>query len=296
MKRLPPKALLLVGSLAFAFAVAPVALSFVPSGARIAKATARENREALRTQALRIALSLRVAEREPIATGSLVIHPSGLARLELRDGSGRVERHLLVGTEHTASSEGEELDTPRSFLPPLFLLQASSEQALEQALLDFGMDALAVALAPCLSRVCFVVGDPSRVAPVPAESEGSGEESAPDDLEMGSPGDREEELPDLAHAWPTATLWIDAETFEIVRIESRAGVVTELGPYVAWGEVRLPNSITIEEPGREPVHLEFETVTPVNAPAAEFGRAWLLGPTPSPPDESSLSPAEPAPR
>ena len=111
----------------------PVA-AFVPKADRIAKATANANRAAARSQALQLDITLRVADREPIGSGKLVTHPTGLARLELRDAADRTERHLLLGTEHSASRNGRTLDRPRAFLPPLFFLQVDSPATLEQAL------------------------------------------------------------------------------------------------------------------------------------------------------------------
>ena len=79
---------------------------------------------------------------------------------------------------------------------------------------------------------------------------------------------------------PTApTVWVDAKTFEIVRIESHSGVTVDFGPVIAFGEVRFPESMTIREPGREPVRFDILGVVPVNAPAAEFTHTWLLAPT-----------------
>ncbi len=85
-----------------------------------------------------------------------------------------------------------------------------------------------------------------------------------------------ETIPDL----PAPTIWVDAKTFEIVRIESRSGVAVDFGPAIAFGEVRFPDSITIREPEREPVRFDIQGVVPVNAPAAEFTHSWLLAPEP----------------
>lgn len=286
------KRLVALATLAAVLAWAQPVFSFIPSGMRIAKATAKANEAGARLQALQLVVSLRVADREPIATGSLVTHPNGLARLELRDGNAMVERHLLVGTEHTASREGAMLAAPRPFLPPLFLLQAGSLRTLVQALADYGMDPAAVALAPCGDRVCYVVGDPSRVAPTPPTDEELEEmrEAAADPSHVAEPGPEEsrEETPGVPP--PTGTVWIDVDTYEIVRFESQEGVATELGPFVAFGDVRFPDSLTILEPGREPVHLDFSRVTPVNAPAAGFGLGWLLAPSPEPAPGSDAGP------
>jgi hypothetical protein len=265
------------------------ASAFVPEAERIARAAAKANEAASRSQALQLDLTLRVAGREPIGSGKLVTHPTGLARLELRDAAGRVERHLLIGTDHDASRNGEELERPRAFLPPLFLLQVDSPATFQQALLDFGLDLDSAALAPCGKSVCYVLGDPSRVAPPPptpeelAEMEAKAEAMGTPLLERKLPEPKDEvvleieEAPD-APARPAPSLWVDTRTFEIIRIESRGGIIVEFGPLVAFGEVRFPDSITIQEPEREPIRFDILAVTPVNASAAGFQRAWLMTP------------------
>ncbi len=271
--------------LAALLAVSPVQ-AFVPQAERIANATTTANDAAARTQALQLDLTLRVAEREPIGTGKLVTHPTGLARLELRDARGRIERHLLLGTEHTASSNGDELDRPRAFLPPLFFLQVGSPATLQQALADYGLDVEAAALAPCGKRICYVLGDPSRVAPPPpptqeelAELRGAAEEAG-----EPWPPEPEEAIveprggpPDVP-AGPVPAIWVDAQSFEIRRIDSRNGVTVNFGPVVAFGDVRFPDSITIREPDYDAVRFDVLGVTPVNASAAVFRKAWLLAP------------------
>ncbi len=280
-------ALLLVAGVGACLWALP-ALSFIPKAERIANATAKANEAGSRTQALQLDLTLRVADRDPIGTGTLVTHPNGLARLELRDAGERVERHLLLGAEHTASRSGKELRKPRAFLPPLFLLQADSPLTLRQALSDYGLDVEAVALAPCGPRICYLLGDPSRVAPpLPTEEELQAL------LEQGEPPEDPAPRPsrrvrDDSEESPPA-VWIDALSFEIVKMQSQSGVDVVLGPFVAFDEVRFPESIMIQEPGREPVHLDIHKVTPVNAPAADFRRAWLL----EPPGADESEPAAP---
>ncbi len=269
-----------------------LARAFIPKADRVAKGAAEANEAGDRAQALQLELTLRVGEREPIGTGKLITHPTGLARLELHDARQRVERHLLIGTEHTASRDGRELESPRPFLPPLFFLQVDSPQTFRQALSDYWLDPDAVALAPCGKRVCYVIGDPLRVPPPPppteeelaAEADAAGGLAGEYELAEPSPLEAEPQengfQPDAAGsgATPGATLWLDVESYEIRRIASRSGVVVDFGPFVAFQAVRFPAQITISEPGREPVRFDIRAVTPVNAPAAGFGRAWLLSP------------------
>ena len=77
---------------------------------------------------------------------------------------------------------------------------------------------------------------------------------------------------------PVPAIWVDAQSFEIRRIDSRNGVTVNFGPVVAFGDVRFPASITIREPERDTVRFDILGVTPVNASAAVFRKAWLLAP------------------
>ena len=282
----------------------PVA-AFVPKADRIANATAKANAAAGRGQALQLDLTLRVAGREPIGSGKLLTHPTGLARLELHNAAADIERHLLLGSEYSASRNGRALDEPRAFLPPLFFLQVDSPDTFEQALSGFGLDLQAASLAPCGKALCYVLGDASRVAPplvVPEDPEEDEAEQEPG--EFATPEEAPEaivelyEEPDLA-AWeqaetipegPEPTIWVDSKTFEIVRVEARSGVTVDFGPAVAFGEVRFPESISIHEPERESIRFDILGVLPVYAPAAEFSQAWLLAPAA---DDSALPAGQP---
>ena len=266
--------------------------AFVPQAERIALATAKANAAASRSQALQLDLTLRVAGREPIGTGTLITHPSGLARLELRDAAGRLERHLRVVTEYAASRNGEELERPRAFLPPLSFLQVDSPATLQQALVGYGVEFEAASVAPCGTRICYVLGDPARVAPPPPEPlEPTDQSPATHDEPRDEP---EPSAAPAAEAAPIPTIWIDSQSFEIVRIDAQSGVVVRFGPIVEFDDIRFPDSITIDEPEREPVRFDILGITAVNAPAAGFSRSWLLTPPGNRPEEQSLPPTTPA--
>jgi len=282
-----------LGALVLLVLALPVS-AVVPKAERIAKATANANQAAARAQALQLELLLRVGERDPIGSGRLVTHPTGLARLELRNAGDLTERHLLLGNEHLASRNGRTLDAPRAFLPPLFFLQVDSPATLAQALSDFGLDLEAASLAPCGQTVCYVLGDASRMAPpwVPPVDPEEREEELDESEVVEEPAvgvlldaappeavPLAERLREAESDAPQPTLWVDTRTFEIVRIEAGSGVAVDFGPTVAFGEVRFPDSITIREPDRTAVRFDIQGVVPVNAPAAEFGQRWLLAPT-----------------
>lgn len=292
------------------------AAAFIPKANRIAGAVAQVNRASGRTQALRIQLSMRFGDGEPVAAGELVTHPTGLARLELRAANELVERHLLQGSDHIASRRGELLAAPRPFLPPLFLLQADEAVTLRAALSSYGIDADLVGLALCEEEECFVLGDPARVPP-PTEEELAAIElprTAVDASELwGEPllTDAADDGPSVVEAQlevevegqdaaeataeivgaeaeamvspanlpsAQANVWIDMTTFEVRRIESAAGVGVELGPLQSFGPLRFPGWVVIHEPDQPPVTLEFLEVVPVNAPATAFSRSWLMAP------------------
>ena len=106
----------------------------VPSAEKIADAVAETNRLSGRSVPILLEVTLRIGDGEPVATGVLASHPTGLARLELRSRHGFVERHLLQGNAYTASRDGQLLDPPHPFLPPTFFLQAESGAAFRAAL------------------------------------------------------------------------------------------------------------------------------------------------------------------
>ena len=136
---------------------APVA-AVVPSAQKLADTVAESNRAAGRADPLLFEVQLRIGDSGPLATGLLATHPTGLARLELRSTRGFVERHLLQGSEYRASRDGELIGSPRPFLPPVFLLQATSGAALQAALASFGVAAGEVVLGMADEHDCYVFG------------------------------------------------------------------------------------------------------------------------------------------
>jgi hypothetical protein len=226
----------------------------IPNAQRIADAVAVANRAAGRSGPLWIDVALRIGDGEPLAQGVLTTHPTGLARLELRSTRGFVERHLVQGSEYAASRDGQLIEQPRPFLPPVFLLQAVSGAALQAALGSFGVAADQVELGLVDEHDCYVLG--GRAA------------RGPDGVEPAQP-----------------SLWIDMESFEVVRIDRGDGVRFRFGPSENFGSVRLPRWISIEAPGQTPARLEILKAAPANAPAASFSTDWLVTP-PGPPPAS----------
>lgn len=244
----------LAASLALGALLAGPAVAVIPSAPRIADAVASSNRAAGRATPLWLDVTLRIGEGEPLAQGVLTTHPTGLARLELRSTRGFVERHLVQGSEYGASRDGKLLDEPRPFLPPVFLLQAVSGAALQAALSSFGVASERVELGLGDEHDCYVLG--GRAA------------RGPDGVEPVQP-----------------SLWVDLESFEVVRIDRGDGVRFRFGPSENFGGVRLPRWISIEAPDQPPARLDILKATPANAPAASFTTEWLVA-QPGPPPAS----------
>lgn len=239
-----PAAALLAAALWIA-ASAP-ATGGTPSAEKLAVAVAEHNRQAGRARPLLLDVALREGEGPASATGTLAVHPTGLARLELRGEQG-LERHLLQGSQYAASLDGEPMAAPRPLLPPLFLLQADAGTSLRTALASFGVAASEVGLGLAFDRDCYVIG--GRPPPVPGR--------------------------------PLATvpsLWVDVGTFEVVAVDRADGVRYHFGPAGNFDGVHLPSWIGIGSPGQPTVRLEIQRAATANAPAAAFGTSWLSDP------------------
>lgn len=231
-----------------ALLLAAMAQAAIPSAEKIARAIARENDQAGRAMPLFLEVALRISGGGVSAKGEIAAHPTGLARLELRSPQGFMERHLLVGDEYSASRDGQALASPHPFLPPLFLLQASSGAALEAALSSFGVARGDVVLGQLGDHDCYVFGG----------------------RRLPSPPDTEQLLP---------SLWIDMTSYEPVRIVRADGAEYRLGPIEAIDGIRLPSWIEIES-GSLRARLEILHASRAAAPAAAFGADWLLSDSP----------------
>jgi hypothetical protein len=247
VKRRPLFAALLAASLAVGAASAP-ARAVIPSAARIADAVADANRTAGRAEPVLLDVTLSLGDGPPAATGVLATHPTGLARLELRSHRGFVERHLLQGTSHSASRDGVMLDSPRNFLPPVFLLQATSGAALSAALASFGVAADEAVLGRVGDFDCYVFGG-----------------RLPRTLEK-----EDQRMP---------SMWVDLESFEVLRIDGSDGVRYRFGPTQDFEGIRVPRWIAIEANDEPAVRLDILRAAPANAPAAAFGVEWLTTPS-----------------
>jgi hypothetical protein len=241
---------LVASALAWSLAVgtwsAP-ARAVIPTAAKIAAAVAEANRSAGRSEPVLLDVTLTIGDGPPRATGVLATHPTGLARLELHSHLGFVERHLLQGNARSASRDGVMLEDPHHFLPPVFLLQARSGAALSAALSSFGIAADETVLGRVGDFDCYVFGG-----------------RLPRSLER-----QERRLP---------SMWVDLESYEVVRIDGPDGVRYRFGPSQDFEGIRVPRWIAIDAPGEPSARLDIVRAAPANAPAAAFGLDWLTVP------------------
>ncbi len=271
-----------VAVLAVFAASAPGLYAYVPPPSRIHAAIAAANRADGRAQAIRLEFSMQIGERDGVATGELISHPTGLARLELVGAGGLLERHLLQGNERSAARNGTPLDDARAFLPPFFILQADSGDTLRAALTSFGIAVDAIGLAPCGDEDCLLIGDQDRRIPRPESPPPVGVEGEAVDpstgivFESGSgilePGEPAAGAPKTV--WPR--VWVENRTYEIRGFDDALGSHVRLGPIVSFGKLRVPSWISVEEPGRVTARFDITAASQVVAPASAFSREWLF--------------------
>jgi hypothetical protein len=242
---------------------------------------------------------MRIGARGAIARGQLISHPSGLARLELRGASGRVDRYLLSDGELLAAKDGERLARPQPMLQPWFFLQPSTGATLRAALDAFDVRSDQIGLATCGDDDCFVIGDPRLAAPLPDApppdaAELGGIEVIDDPLASGdaeADGSRGDGLlreslqgPELALSRDARLprLWVDTQELQVRRIDRADGVFTIFGPVVAFEKLRVPAWFEIHEPGEEPIRFDVDRAVQVNAPPTAFSRSWVFAPVDRP--------------
>jgi len=236
-----------LGLLAAVCLAAASAAAAIPNAEKIAGAVAETNRLSGRSVPVLFEVTLRIGDGEPVGEGVLASHPTGLARLELRSRHGFIERHLLQGNAYTASRDGQLLDAPHPFLPPIFFLQADSGAAFRAALASYGVASGEVVLGRVGDRDCYVFGGR---------------------LPRGAEGE-ERMLP---------SVWVDLETYQIVQIDRPGGVRYRFGPPQAFDAIQAPSWIEVASPGQPNARLDVIRVAPANAPAAAFGLDWLTAP------------------
>jgi hypothetical protein len=301
----------LVAALVAVLALAWPAASFVPTAERTIEAIAEVNRSSGRGSSIQLDLVMRIGDRGPLAEGELISHPTGLARLELRGYSGRVDRYLLSGNELLAAKDGVPLDRPQPMLQPIFLLQPATETTLRAALATFGVQSEWIGLAPCGDEDCFVIGDPRLDARPPSPPEG------PSDGEAGGGAVVEDPLAGIDDGGSAAgravrplsgptldlpgeglipRLWVSTGDLQVRRIDRRSGVFVIFGPTKHFEKLVVPAWFEIHEPGAQPIRFEVERALSVNAAPKAFSRKWVFAPVETDAAEAAdPSPDAPAP-
>jgi len=282
-----------VGVITLALMAGAVAEAVIPTPERTLQAIAGVNRASGRTQALQLDMTLRVGDAPPIASGELISHPSGLARLEIRGYDGRVDRYLLSGDELTGTMNGRPLTRPGPLLQPIFLLQPGSGSTLRTALEVFGVRTSSIGLAPCGEADCFVIGDPRLEAPLPPkffspvdpELEDLGLDTTESGANYASPESGPELVGPIMQGGRLARIWVDTEDLQVQRIDRADGVVVIFGPIINFERVKVPSWIEIRDPSEPfPMRFAVDRAVQMNAPPGAFDRSWLTPPMPIPDD------------
>lgn len=171
-----------------------------------------------------------------IAEGELLADPAGQVRLSLRHQDGFVERQLRRSGGLLAARDGERIEGPHPLAPPFWVLQASTGGAL-------------------LARLGELGGDPARV-------------------ELGYDGEHDCYV--LGGRQGGASIWVDKDTQQVVRIDLGDGTKYR---FLAWSMrdgAQLPGRIELETPVLSFV-LELTSAAPATPAADAFSESWLLG-------------------
>ena len=144
--------------------------------------------------------------------------------------------YLLRAGRIQASRDGAPLAQVRPFLPPLPLLLARSGDAFATGAAALGARADEVELGYAGAHDCYVLG---------------------------------------GHREGVASVWVDQESLQVVRVQRADGVRFEWGPVAEDGEVRVPAWVEIHEPGVRTARLVFGPATPKRPEPEAFRREWL---------------------
>ena len=227
--------------------------AWLPETHRIANAVANKNRESGRAHTLRLEVELRFeGDPEAAATGVLWSDPGGSARLELVSPKGFIERHLVRGRRTDASRDGQLLESARSFLPPYFLLQATSAGALTNRLLELGVRTGEATLGYEGEHDCYVIG--GRTANSSAAT--------------SRPATRDA-------ATSTPALWVDSDAFSVVRFDSAEGASFLFGPPLEVDGLTVPAWIEVHAAGEAVARLAVLGAGSATVAPEGFAIGWL---------------------
>lgn len=210
--------------------------AFIPDPETIARAAAKENREAKRAEVLQLDITARRLTADAAqATGTLLASPDSRARLILRHEKGFEERQLRRSGGISAARDGRLLDRPHPLLPPYWVLQARSGNRLLSQLAELGGDPGRIAMGYDGVHDCYVLGGKTAVS-----------------------------------------FWVDQDDLSIARIDVAGGVTYRVGPALGPEKgLRVPSWIEIEAPGLPAMRIEVLRARVIEAPAGAFHPDWL---------------------
>jgi hypothetical protein len=220
-------AALRIAALLLVFAGA--ASAWVPEPESAWSIVAQGNSNALRTRALSLDIALVGADGVVAATGTARLEPNGHARLGITWADGTVEMHERTATDYQATRAGARVANPLRLLPPFALLQASSGLAVAEALRAIGGDPKLVDLGMEGAHDCWVLGG----------------------REMGS-----------FDANTRASLWVDQESQQPVRIDDGAGTQYRFGTPAKGEGIRFPAWIEVRAASGPNYRIDVKVVTP----------------------------------
>ena len=255
----------------------------VPQRDRVEGAIAKSNASAGRGHAMQIDLIVQIGDRPAVARGQLLTDPSGQARLELRGAGDLVERHLLRDGESQAARNGQPLVQARPFLPPVFVLQASSADRLRHALESFKVDPEPMGLIECGDEDCLLLGDPEQaIAPVAGPALAGLEAYEFEKVQA-------EEARRIDYEAVRVWFWAGADQWVLWALDQEAEALRQ----EALAEAEAAAELREEEPEEEPRVLagwngEIQSEAP--SPSAEVGP--LAAPGATEPSFTEVDPAE----
>ena len=214
---------------AIALAHASAASAWVPEPESAWSIVAQGNSNASRTRALSLDVAVVGADGGVAATGTARIEPDGHARLGITWADGSVEMHERTATDYQATRAGARVKEPLRLLPPFALLQASSGLAVADALRTIGGDPKLVDLGMDGTHDCWVLGG----------------------REMGS-----------FDANTRASLWVDQESQQPVRIDDGAGTQYRFGTPAKGEGIRFPAWIDVRAAAGPSYRIDVKAVTP----------------------------------
>jgi hypothetical protein len=214
---------------ALALAYASPATAWIPAPESAWSIVAQDNSNASRTRALKLDVALVGADGAVAATGTVRVEPNGHARLGITWADGTVEMHERTATDYQATRAGAPVKEPLRLLPPFALLQTASGLAVAEALRAIGGDPKLVDLGMEGAHDCWVLGG----------------------REMGS-----------FDANTRASLWVDQESQQPVRIDDGAGTQYRLGGPAKGEGIRFPTWIEVRAASGPGYRIDVKSVAP----------------------------------